>query len=156
LNRALGATGYENLRYFKFSEGYAVVTGMEQIRTSGEPLPGRDRWPRDAKFVSEFSISSYLKSLFMARKGFFRLIVFVVTADAMPTMSYSVTRSGALGWLKTGWTRLPPDTAKKSYSELHSTSALIYEFAITENTTGPVFSEPSLISAEQHLRGGKL
>jgi len=156
LQNALKACGYENRRYFKFPEGYAVVSGMEQISEAGVPLEGKERWSEQASFVQKFSLKTYLRSLFSARTGYFRLIVFIVSSDELPTKATPISRTEALDWFKSGWTKLPRQIAKQPFTEDHYVSALIYEFSVSENADGAVFSEPSLISAEQHLRGAKL
>lgn len=155
LRAALQGCGYEDLRYYKVPEGYAIVTGMEQFTGEGVPLTS-DRWSGEANFVSEFSLASYLKSLFTPRKGYFRLIVFMVTADDLLTKDELISKKEALGWFKAGWSRLPKEIAVQDFTTEHYVSALIYEFSVSENADEPVFSEPSSLSAEAHLRGAAL
>jgi len=155
LRKALQSCGYEDLRYYKVPDGYAVVTGMERFTEKGVPI-SKERWSDEASFVSEFSLSGYLKSLFSARKGYFRLIVFMVTSDNLLTKNEPISREEALAWFGSGWSKLPKELATLPFTDEHYVSAMIYEFSIAENSDEPIFSKPSSLSAEAHLRGAAL
>lgn len=157
LAAALKACGYKNLNYRKFKDGFAIFTGMEHITVDGVPLSEDDRFSQEqVKFYNDPSLIFFLKSLFTARSGYSRIIVFIVTAEGIGTKGGGVARSEAITWLQSGMKDLPSEIEARTFTGNHKVRALIYEFSKRENGSEPVFSEPSLISAEKHLKGASL
>ena len=158
LKSALHACGYNDLNYRRYEDGFAIFTGMEHITSEGIPLTGNDRFsPKKFIFHDDPSFITFLESLFIARKGYSRIIVFIVTDEGISTKSGGVARSEAITWFTAGIDELPKDIGKRPYTDKHHLKALIYEFSIRENGLEPVFSEPpSTIGADQHLKRTRL
>jgi hypothetical protein len=158
LRSALAACGYRNLHYRSFQDGFAIFTGIEHITSEGVPLAGKNRFsPEKVIFYNDPSFISYLKSLFNASIGYSRIIVFIVSSkDIGNEDDGGVARSEAITWLKSSLVNLPSELKNRPFTKKHKLSALIYEFSKEENTLEPVFSEPSLIGVDQHLKGANL
>ena len=159
LKSALKACGYNNLNYRKYKDGFALFTGMENITGEGIPLSKPDRFSsKEVKFYNDPSLIAYLTSLFSARIGYSRIIVFIVTSKdkGVGTKSGGVARSEAIEWFESGLEDLPTEIGKRPFTEEHLLKALIYEFSKRENSSDPVFSEPSTLDADQHLKGASL
>ncbi len=158
LKSALNACGYDDLNYRRHKDGFAVFTKIEHITNKGIPLTEPDRFsPEKVIFYDDPSLIAFLKSFISARKGYFRIIVFIVTDDGISTKAGGVARSEAITWLTAGIDELPEDIGRRPYTDKHKLKALIYEFSKRENGSEPVFSEPrSIIDIDQHLQSTRL
>lgn len=156
LASALKLCGYSNLNYRKYKDGFAIFTGIEHINSEGLPLASNDRFsPKKAIFFKDPSFFSFFKSLFTARIGYSRIIVFLVSDESI-SMDGVASRSEVINWMKSGHDELPVETGKRKFTDRHKLKALIYEFYLRENTQTPIFSEPTVIGIEKHLNGTNL
>lgn len=151
LSDALLSCEYAEKSYYSVPGGFALVTRLEQINADGTPKALQDRWSVKTSPMRDFSLSAYIKALFGARPGRFRIIVFVVTDHAFSQAPVPLKREEAMAWLPAGLNRLPPSIGQLSYSPSHSCSALIYEFELAENAQEAVATRPSSLSGESHL-----
>ena len=158
LRSALSTCGYENLNYRMYKGGFVIFTGIEHITNEGIPLTGTDRFsPEPVIFYNDPSFISFLESLLTARKGYSRIIVFIISDEGISTRGSKVERSEVLAWLTEGIDELPTDIGKRPFTNQHKVKALIYEFSKRENSAKPVFSTPkSIIPIEKHLNGSSL
>lgn len=127
LGAALDTGGYFDRSYFAAPGGFAMVTRLERIDADGTPSqPGR--WSVEAQPLESFSLGAYLRALFTAPAGYYRIIVFVVSSQAFTQSAQGVSREEALDWLHEGLNRLPDSIAGVPYTGRHAVTALIYQF----------------------------
>ena len=153
LENELTVRGYDQQAWFGVPDGFALVTRLEQTDERGRPLTGLARWSADAIRLREFSITAILESLFSQPKGYFRVLVFIVTPAPM-TQDKPVVREEAIRWLTAGADRIPSDIRSLPYDSAHHCSALIYEFDIQNRK--PSFNHPGRLSAMNHLAATRL
>ncbi|MBA7551847.1 hypothetical protein ES705_44397 [subsurface metagenome] len=154
IETALDGAGYTQISYYAVPDGFAMVTQLEQIDEDGNPKePGR--WSEKYEPISKFSLRNILKSLLTARKGLWRVTVFVVTSHDFKQQDVGITSDEAKKWFRAGWFRLSPSIARISYSDFHYCTALIYEFEQTKPNQEAECKSTSEITGKLHLeRGG--
>lgn len=154
IETALDGAGYTQISYYAVPDGFAMVTQLEQIDEDGKPKePGR--WSEKYEPISKFSLRNILNSLFEARKGLWRVTVFVVTSHDFKQKDVGITSDEAENWFRSGFIRLPPNIARIRYSDNHYCTALIYEFEQTKPNQEAEFKSTSEITGKLHLeRGG--
>ena len=132
LDAMLLSAGYSERSYFRLRKddqtvGFALVTRMERIRKDGTPYPQRDRFlPVGAD--ERFNVIEFLKSLFIAPIGYYRVLVFTVSREPVRADGPGIGSAVADKWLATGGTRLLGCVAELPFSEDFGVDALIYEF----------------------------
>jgi hypothetical protein len=158
LSAALDSRGYIEKSYFAVPRGFAVVTRLEQIDNTGRPRTPPARWSANAGGLTDFSLGAYLRALFTAEQGRYRVIVFTVTDVPFTEGDQRVTSEEALEWLRHGLDKLPPSLAALPYTNDVTTTALIYEFERTSGNTPAAARAvlPSTIGAREHLAGAGL
>ena len=150
--RALDANGYVERSYFAVPSGFAMVTRLEQINDDATSMAKpEDRWAIELTRFKQFSLEAYLRALFLANPGHFRVIVFVITPMPFSESKVTVRRDEALAWLKDGWNTLPVFVGKQNYSAEHVCTALIYEFIQAERGKVVRPKVPGVFSAADHL-----
>ena len=107
--------------------GFALVTRMERIRSNGEPYPPEQRF-LPAGAPDQFDVLDFLKSLFVAPVGFYRVLVFTVSKAPVRVSSETITEAGAREWLTTGDSRLRGCVAQMRFGDEYGIDALVYEF----------------------------
>lgn len=76
LASALRANGYVERSYYAVPDGFALVTRLEQIGSDGTSKPPPGRWSLSSRSASDFTLSDYVRALFTADPGYYRVIVF--------------------------------------------------------------------------------
>ena len=157
LESAFSQAGYTERNYYSVPGGFALVSRMEQFNPDGSSKPLPERWAVEMTPPKVFSLSSYLKALFWAPKGHFRIISFLVTSVPFVQQSESpVSQEEALEWLSSGAQMLPPALESVAYSDKHYCVALIYEFEQSSRNHAPEFKRLSLLPGFKHLRQARL
>lgn len=153
LEAALKSAGYANMSYYSAPSGFALVAQLEQTETTGEPKSGTSRWLTKVESSRVFSFGSYIRALFSAPRGRFRLMVFLVTDRAVRHDSGvgSIEFEVAKDWLWAGGDRLPPSVGQQPYTNGHACTALIYEFEHEGPGREAVLLNPSTLNGRQHL-----
>ena len=124
---ALDAARYSERSYYAVPDGFALVARLERIGVDGRPLPEDFRFiPPDAE--QPFSIEAYIRSLFFAPEGYYRLIVFIVTDQGFIASGAPLDVSRAQRLLREGTNLLPREIATAPYSAQYAVTALIYEY----------------------------
>jgi hypothetical protein len=134
-------------------DGFAIVTKMEAIDADGRPKPGTERWsgPND-RLPPHFSgIADYLKALFTARPGFYRIIVFAVTDRPSSPTADGMSAREAQGLLIGGADQLPTTMRRIPFRQDGRCLALIYEFERPSENDSARFVTNAQIGALQHL-----
>lgn len=164
ISNALEQFGYSTKGYYYYPGGFALATRLEQIKQDGESLAPPDRFSKLPPAPKTFSVD-YLRHIFIPRTGFFRIIVFIVTDQAVNESNETTTSVVAEGWPHHGVPALPSKMANTLTSPAETVSAYVYEF---ENTTAgdvsdltllnpsTIPADVSLLDAEQHLRESHL
>ena len=106
LQAALESCGYFEKSYYSVPSGFAMVTRLEQINHDGTSKKPPDRWAVEVQRLRKFSLKAYLKALFSANPGYYRIIVFAVTTPFYQTEEI-VSRKEAMEWLWSGLNELP-------------------------------------------------
>ncbi|MEL6863642.1 MAG: hypothetical protein AAFP19_04450 [Bacteroidota bacterium] len=150
LSTALEKSGYLEHSYFQVPNGFALVTRIEQINSDASPKEDPTRWELSGDQSDAFSLKDYIRALFTAPEGYFRVLVFIVTDQGFVQSEESVNRAQTMHWLKKGYNRLPSSFKAKSFTEDHACSALIYEFS-KQGNSDPIFANPSIHQGRTHL-----
>ena len=160
------SAGYSQRAYFQLQAddqtiGFALVTRMERIRVDGTPFPARERFvPAGAQ--DQFDILSFLKSLFVAPVGFYRVIVVVVSRAPVESSGERLTEAGADALLDAGGSRLAGCVARYPFTKDYAADALIYEFRhAPEESPSPTEAsvtqlKPGLLDPGLHLKNAGL
>jgi hypothetical protein len=156
LTSALDACGYFDRSYYAVPDGFAIVTRLEQMQADGTSKAPPDRWAVEYKPVASFSLALYLRALFTADPGFYRIIVFVVTSQSFSQRPSEVSREEAMTWLQRGLDRLPADLAGREYTGQYACTALIYQFEQPGSGEGAKLDVPSDLPGRTQLERAKL
>src|SRR5581483_2158059 len=149
--------GYGEISYYWVPNGFALVSQLEQFNDDGSPKDAPARWAIHVdRSARKFSLSDYLKALFTAEKGHFRLIVFVVTDQPFISDPVEVESDDALKWLHGGMNKLPPEVAEQEFSAQHDVIALVYEFEQATADHEPALKLPSTLEGKTHLVKARL
>lgn len=153
---AISELGYSERSFYRLQGGgFALACRLEQITDDGGPVEGARRWVTGYESMQNFSIDEYLKRLFTAQSGRYRVIVFVVKAGPLPfveTTAQDAERIRAL--VSSGSTVLPESVAKSPTPEGLHTYALTYEFRKKAAPDKPEFVSPGLTALQQLARSG--
>lgn len=157
LEKAIYRAGYGEYSLYSVVDGFAMVLRLEQIYPDGKPMEYRHRWSIEVKASEIFNFESYIKSLFTASKGYFRVIVFIVTSQ--PFTQYQMSKidfDEASEWASKGIGTLPPAIGDKEFSSDHYCVALIYEFEKITPDHDAIFINNSMLPAKIHLEKSNL
>ena len=145
---ALEAYGYFEKSYYSVPDGFAMVTRLEQINRDGTSKEPPDRWAVEVHPLEKFSLRAYLRALFKANPGYYRIIVFIVTPTPFnQQVEYGMSRKEAMDWLAGGLNELPDSIGQVECQEECKCTALIYEFE------QPNPGEPAKLNIPSHLQG---
>lgn len=155
LNYAFEQCDYGDRKYYALRDeagvrdGFALASRMEHINPDG--TPSEDRWSRDVAPMRTFSIGGFVRALFRARPGHYRVIVFVLTNKPLTQDTRArVNSKQADLWTQEGANALPKEIAEMEYTTDYKCTALIYEFKSLANGEA-TFVEPSEVSGKGHL-----
>lgn len=146
---ALERTGYVERSFYGTPVGGVVLmTRIERIEDDGSPAGAGNRWADVPRQADAAGLASFLRGLFFAAPGRYRVILFVVQGQPFtqdPDKPLSGTQAQKL--LRGGANALPADVAAQQLSGSQCT-ALIYEFA---NDGTAMKRVDSRLTARQHL-----
>ena len=134
-------------------DGFALLTGLEQIDDQAMPLEGASRWVEDIVVERNFSISAFLDALLFAPEGNYRVLVFIFTDETFrenpeETISTEILEE----WSARSLVELPPEVADIAVAQdRHTLTALIYEFVKTDNQQSATLRLPGQWNAREHL-----
>ena len=116
LKIALNQAGYYETSYYSVPDGYALVCRLEKIEEDGRPVELPARWGTGIQTIKRFSLGRYLRALFVAPPGYYRLIVFVVSPHSFTQSSQSISRDDAESWFQYGANSLPIDLGLQPFT----------------------------------------
>lgn len=156
LQAALESTGYVEYGYYPVPGGFALATRLERIHPDGRAYgePGRWQWGQGA--LTGFDLGSYVRALFDVERGYFRVIVFLVTDAPFETAAEAPSAEQALAWPGQGAPGLPAALRAARYGDEAYTAALVYEFESRGRGHAASFKTQSRLTGEAHLRQAKL
>ena len=152
LENALRAAKYPKWSYSSVPNGFALVSQMEQIKADGTPSSEPARWSTDLPVVANMTLLEFVRALINAQPGYYRVIVFIVTNQPWSRTGTQPTGVEADRWLAEGFTWLPESIGKLPYGPDYRTTALVYEFRKASKDAKATLLEPSLTSADDHLK----
>jgi hypothetical protein len=123
LNSAFEHCGYSDRSYYTVPDGFAIASRIEQINEDG--TPSSNRWSLDVPPMEEVSIKAYLRALFKAPRGHYRVIVFIVTPHPFSQGDTELSASGAAELVSKGANTLPEAIGNREYSSNYKCTALI-------------------------------
>jgi hypothetical protein len=146
---ALERTGYVERTFFGTKPGgVALVTRLERIEPDGTHVEP-NRWSNsDERYNSPASLVKFLRGLFFAEKGHYRLIVFILQESAFIPSPEKMNETEARALIGRGANILPAKTSRQSFDGNHCT-VLIYEFS--SDGTAVSFVKQSPLTAKEHL-----
>jgi hypothetical protein len=160
LSNALDRVGYGTKGYYSYPDGFVLATRIEQIFPDGRSMPLPARFSLLPPVPRVFSLS-YLEGIVVPRKGYFRVIVFIVTDLPIIQSENPATSDQAAGWPSRGATKLPSKISKTAAPAGLSVTAFVYEFKNSTaddtsrltllDSTMTQGAEP-LLDAKQHLQ----
>ncbi len=144
---ALEACYYYENSYHQIPKGFAMVTRIEKIKEDGTPYPDTERWEAHQPIPSDtpFSFFAYFRSLFQAKIGTYRIIVFLVTSEGIHETKDKMSMVAAKNYLSGGWKTLPNEFKEMEFTDDYHCAALIYEFVKHEH------EEAILVTESKHL-----
>lgn len=155
---ALGRAGYAEHSFFSIQpnpdrppEGFALVTRLEQIEPDGAPKPVPDRWSVELPARELFSLGDFVRALFTAPEGHYRVIVFTLTGLPVAPGDEEPTRDQASDWLGSGLAHLPAALADLPWTRDHVATALIYQFRQVGAGNDPEVNPPDAPPARDQL-----
>jgi len=148
LTKCLDQNGYQVKKYYSIPKGYAVVTQLEQLDERGEPKNIPYRWDTRLNPLENFSIYSYIRALFFAEKGYYRFLVFMVSAaNPQEWDSKKITRSQ----LPEGAAMLDKFVSKIKYTDDYKVYVMIYEYEHVETEDAPTLLIPGKFSGANFM-----
>jgi hypothetical protein len=154
LERALERAGHVEWSYYSVPKGFALATRLENLNSDGSPKS--DRWASTVGLGRDFSILDYLRALFTAPAGYFRIIVFTVTSEPFTPTEVGPSREQAMEWISLGGTGLPHAIADIPFGDDYECIALIYEFEKNEPANEAVTLLPGRYPGKVHLQKSKI
>jgi hypothetical protein len=150
LDQALTQTGYVEKSYYAVPGGIGIVTRLERIYPDGRPFERSGRWLTENTYLQKFSLASYLRALFTASEGYYRVIVFIVTDVPFASGDGTMTSREATSLLARGFNTLPGLVSTQSLPADYVCTSLIYEFR-REQGKDPAQLLPGQLDAKTHL-----
>jgi len=155
LQKAFTNAGYDQLSFYSISpQGFAIVTGVEQMSVDGSPTSGANRFSVKVDAPRSFSLKSYLKALLGPLRGHFRIVVTIVSPVPLTYNPELASLRHSIDWLWSGMTRLPGTIARRPLTSEYSCTLLVYEFVQPSAFTEAVLLVPGSLSAQEHLAKG--
>ncbi len=154
ISLALNVGDYSTKNYYTFIDGFALVTQIEKLNDDASPLSGEERWRiGSSDLFNDFSLAKYFKALFFAKKGYYRIFVFLVTSQVLTfDTEYELDYSKAQEWLNKGLTFLPPELGNlEAHSPEFKCTVLVYEFKLKNEGEAPELFIPFQNRARTHL-----
>lgn len=133
LTAALLPRGYVERSYFSVPGGFALVTRLEQIYGDGRSMPPPARF--SAQLLPPSRFADYLRALFTANPGYYRVIVFIATAQGISESKSGPSQEEANAWVHDGVDVLPASIANQPSGGKVHCSALIYQFKQSNATS---------------------
>jgi len=167
LSKSVSSLGYTEKSYFYVNNGYVITLRLERTdeycsyfcenRSSKIECSCRFKYDNivferhNSNSFTLREVTEYFDAFLFGRRAYFRLFVFVVTDDYIPTQK-SITQTEAIGWIENGHSGLPIETARKKFTSNYSVNCWVYEYQANDNDKVLKFVRNSGNSAYIHLQ----
>lgn len=155
LKASLRKNGYKGNKYLYVKNGFALITDIEQIDENGNIVSQEGRWDDKIWQDEGFSITSFIKNLFMAQPGYYRCFVFIVTSDSYSYTTQDFTEKVIEEKYEEGTVVLPEVLKSKPFTKRHTVSLNVYEFIKLEHENTIKYNIKSEVSGS-HIDKSKL
>ena len=141
----------ENISYYTYKGGFAMLTSLEMIKDNGTPFSPQERF--SLKKIKNNSTKEFFRTLFMGNKGYYRFIIFVVSTEKIITNGSSkiltYPESNILQSL--GAMKLPTGVFSSELTKNYKGKAFVYVFRKSDmgETPDPEFEVLSSSGYEQ-------
>jgi hypothetical protein len=153
LTAALAEAGYAGHGYSGVPGGFAIVTPVERFLPDGSPLDPTSRWSTKLPPLRSFSLGEYIRALFTAESGHFRVLLFIVTDQPFHSDAGRARLSTVETWARQGVNTLPTAVEDQDYTRAHNTTVLVYEFEkVRGSGVSQVVLEEQVMNAPDHLK----
>jgi len=122
---------------------------MERMYSDGRLMEVPARWDLKGGEVRKPGILSWVKALFKADSGHYRVIIFVVSSNQVIPTTRKPVEKEMLDLLTTGLSRLPDELVPRDFGPSHGCEVLIYEFEKDQGRDAELVKSP--IPAMTHL-----
>jgi len=146
----LREAGYWEYSFHRVDNGFALVTRLERINDDGSPMDSLQRYQRSTD-AEPFSLSSYIKHLFFAPQGYYRVIIFIVTDRMFAATGAPIKEKEATKLLHQGANVLPPEYKQMAFTEKHGIDVLIYEYLKGQQDRQVSLLLPGRLSPKMHF-----
>jgi hypothetical protein len=153
---ALDKAEYGERSFYSAPGGFALVSRIEQIYADGRSMEQGSRWPLTPQPPRIFSVASYLQALFSSNRGYYRVIVFVVTNKPLVQSSPAASYTSPRDWVWAGANRVPTAIGFLDYTSEVSCTALVYEFHQESKGSEVKMDLPGLLTGRTHLEKSNL
>lgn len=150
LKTTLREKGYIQNKYLSVSNGFALITQMEQIDENGKSVPQENRWVKTVwQPKNENLIKRFFRLLLNAQPGYYRTFLFVVTKE-----EFSSGDNPQLGEVQaifdSGVQRIPTEIKSQPFTDEHYITVYVYEFKKLESSDQVLFNINSKLNG-QHI-----
>lgn len=152
LSNSLSSVGYTDKSYYAVPKGFAIVTRLEQTDIDGVPLGALARWSTSIPVMESFSLRDYVRALFGANVGYFRILAFVVTSHTFAQADEEVNLETALAWVSDGNNAIPDTIRSVAFDEKYNVTVLVYEFEKLHSEEETEVKIPGRLSSQIHLQ----
>jgi len=144
---ALANAGYEYSFYCVKDSGISIVTRLEKINPDGTSKGNGERYLTETQ-SGHFGIFDYLKSLLIAKPGYYRVIVFIISPYVIVQSNNQITKAQADSFFTAGADRPLARLLSYQFSDKYACTALIYQF-VKPNEEDPAKElQPSQLPVE--------
>jgi hypothetical protein len=151
LTSALRGADYdaERFSFLSVPNGFALVTSVERIRPDASYT--EPRYTSELPRAGDLGFGSFIQSLFMAPRGLYRVITFVVTDVRRDKSTTPADEREFDKLLECGHDRLSEKLAARPFTEAMRVEALVYEFTKTSERQPATQVKDEKRKARQHL-----
>ncbi|WP_221391551.1 hypothetical protein [Dyadobacter sp. NIV53] len=149
LDNNLKRRGYDNIKYYGFEDGFAIITPIEKFNRNGQIYEGEGRFSTSMS-TSINSFFDYIDKLFLAEKGHYRFIILAAASNP-----YSLGKRPSLDYMESlvadGNNRLSEEMSQKLLNKRFSIDGYVYEFEQKEFASDPVFVKEPTLTGKKHI-----
>lgn len=156
LRQSLWGAGYGEISYYSVPQGFALVAELERMNADGTSFEASLRFDPNFRPLSKFTLQEYLRALFFAPPGYYRVIAFIVSPVSFSPTAQPISAREASLLVEGGVNRLPGVLASLPFSSDTVCTALVYEFEKRDAGSNPTEKRPGRLSALVHLRNSRI
>jgi hypothetical protein len=152
---ALDDAGYE-YTYYSAQDGFAIASKIEQYNKDGTSKTGSDRYASEITPPKIFSIESFVKALFCANPGLYRVFAFIVTTVPVVPGTKPISKDSAVVIASSGSSGLASDVAEIKATRKYHCTVLVYEYEQKSVRSDAKEIVPGAMVGKDHLTKAKI